>query len=274
MDQKPPSSLRLCLLGRFELRARDGSDATPAGRKVRALLACLALSQGALWPREKLMALLWSDRGEEQARASLRQALAELRRALGEPSPVRAGNDALSVDPTMISVDAVEFARLAKVGRLDEAGALYQGDLLDGHGVRDQAFEDWLMVERTRLHDLAVDVLSRLAESQSGDLAIETAMRLLQLDPALEETHRTLMRLYAAAGRRAQALRQYQTCRETLQREIGVAPGVDTERLLVQIQEDKPRPPSAAAPNPSSALSVPPAGSPTGRRSPCCRSPT
>jgi TolB-like protein len=253
MDQETPNALRLSLLGRFELRARDGGDATPAARKVRALLACLALSPGAAWPREKLMALLWSGRGEEQARASLRQALAELRRALGEPSPLRTESDAVSLDPATIAVDAVEFGRLGKVGRLEEAGALYRGDLLDGHGVRDPAFEDWLLVERTRLHDLAVDVLARLAESQAGDPAIETALRLLRIEPAREDTHRTLMRLYAAAGRRAQALRQYQTCRETLQREMGVAPDAETERLLLEIQEDKPRPPSAAAPAPASA---------------------
>jgi len=59
------------------------------------------------------------------------------------------------------------------------------------------------------LHDLAVDLLDRLAASQCGDAAIKTTQRLLQLDPAREETHRLLMRLYATAGQRALALRQY-----------------------------------------------------------------
>src|SRR5262245_15759255 len=212
--------LRVRLLGGFELRSGHERDAAPTGRKVRALFACLVLSLGKPWPREKLMALLWSDRGEEQARASLRQALAELRRALGDPSPLRAEHDAVSLDPAMIAFDAIEFERLAKAGQLDQAAALYRGALLDGHGVRDGAFEDWLRIERGRLHDLAVDVLDGLAASQAGDAAIKTAQRLLQLDPAREETHRLLMRLYAASGQRAQALRQYQLCREALQREL------------------------------------------------------
>src|SRR5262245_60169304 len=165
--------LQVRLLGGFELRSGLGCDAAPPGRKVRALLACLALSPSKPWPREKLMALLWSDRGEEQARASLRQALAELRRALGEPSPLRAQHDAVSLDPAMIVLDTVEFDRLARAGRLDEAMALYRGPLLDGHGVRDDAFEEWLEVERSRLHDLAVDVLDRLARSQSSEAAIK-----------------------------------------------------------------------------------------------------
>lgn len=183
------------------------------------------------------MALLWSDRGEEQARASLRQALAELRRALGEPSPLRAEHDAVSLDPAMIAFDALEFERMAKAGRLVEAAALYRGPLLDAHGVRDDAFEDWLRVERDRLHGLAVDVLDRLAASQAGAAAIKTAQRLLQLDPAREETHRLLMRLYANDGQRAQALRQYQQCRETLQREMQTQPDIETERLYRQIHD-------------------------------------
>src|SRR5262245_40657550 len=236
-DQNPKRA-QLRLLGGFDLHSAEGRAAIPAGRKVRALLTYLALSPGQAWPREKLMALLWSDRGDEQARASLRQALAEMRRVLGEPSPVRAEHDAVSLDPALLAVDALEFERLAKAGKLDEAAALYRGPLLDGHGVRDDAFEDWIRVERTRLHDLAVDVLDRLAGAQSGDATLETAQRLLQLDPAREETHRLLMRLYATAGQRAQALRQYQLCRDALQRELQAMPDAETERLYREIQDE------------------------------------
>src|SRR5215468_6347781 len=250
--------LQLRLLGGFDLRSSHGRVAMPAGRKVRALLACLALSPGKAWPREKLMALLWSDRGEEQARASLRQALAEMRRVLGEPSPVRTEHDAVSLDPTLIAVDAVQFELLAQAGKLDDAAALYRGPLLDGHGVRDGAFEDWILVERTRLHDLAVAVLDRFAASRSGDAAIATAQRLLQLDPAREETHRLLMRFYASAGQRAQALRQYEHCRDILQRDLQAKPDAETERLLRQIQHETvpslATPPAHVQPGPTLAL--------------------
>jgi TolB-like protein/Flp pilus assembly protein TadD len=251
-----PRRAQLRLLGGFDLHSGEGRAAIPAGRKVRALLACLALSPEQAWPREKLMALLWSDRGDEQARASLRQALAEMRRVLGEPSPVHAEHDAVGLDPALLAVDALEFERLAKAGKWAEAAALYRGPLLDGHGVRDGAFEDWIRVERTRLHDLAVDVLERLVGKQTGEAAIATAQRLLQLDPAREETHRLLMRLYAAAGQRAQALRQYDHCRDVLERELQAKPDAETERLHRQIQsETMPAPAArtgAARPDPAS----------------------
>src|SRR5215510_10986248 len=98
--------LKLRLFGGFELQSGRGPVGAPVGRKVRALLACLALSPGLIWPREKLMALLWSDRAEEQARASLRQALTELRHTLGEPSPLRTEQDTVSLDSSAIMVDA------------------------------------------------------------------------------------------------------------------------------------------------------------------------
>ncbi|MEZ5832464.1 MAG: BTAD domain-containing putative transcriptional regulator [Dongiaceae bacterium] len=256
MDGPDPGLVRLRVLGGFDLQPGRGQVVIPAGRKVRALLACLGLSRGKAWPRERLMALLWSDRGEEQARASLRQALAEMRRVLGEPSPVRTEHDAVSLDPDLIAVDALEFERLAKAGKWDEAAALYGGPLLDGHGVHDGAFEDWILVERTRLHDLAVDVLERLAAAQSGDAAIATAQRLLQLEPGREATHRLLMRVYAAAGQRAQALRQYEHCREVLQRDLQARPDAETERLYREIQSEAPPPPPAAdaAPSPPPPL--------------------
>jgi TolB-like protein/DNA-binding SARP family transcriptional activator/Tfp pilus assembly protein PilF len=223
------------MLGGFELTSADGSDLTPPRRKLRALVALLALAPAAGWSREQLMALLWGDRDEEQARGSLRQALAEVRRRLGVVA-LLADREMVALDPAVVSVDAVELARLAAAGELEAAAALYRGTLLEGISLPDADFADWLLVERTRLHDLAVDVLTRLLGTQSGDAAIGTAKRLLQLEPTREATHRALMRLYAVTGDRSRALRQYQICRDLLQRDLDVEPEPETERLYKEIQ--------------------------------------
>src|SRR5215470_5827760 len=112
MDTRPGFSLRLRILGGFELRGADGQDLTPPGKKLRALIACLALSPGEAWSRERLTALLWGDRDEEQARGSLRQALAELRRHIG-PDTLHATRESVALDAGAVLIDAVEFARLA-----------------------------------------------------------------------------------------------------------------------------------------------------------------
>ena len=44
------------------------------------------------------------------------------------------------------------------------------------------------------------------------------------------------MRLHAAAGDRSAALVQHARCRETLLRELGLAPGADTETLAARIR--------------------------------------
>ena len=71
--------IRLGLLGTVSLTLGDGREIEVSSKKNRALLAILALAPGHQATRERLCGLLWSDRGEEQARGSLRQSLAVLR---------------------------------------------------------------------------------------------------------------------------------------------------------------------------------------------------
>src|SRR4030095_9940582 len=98
--------LRLMVLGGFEPRIGDGEPLDIATRKTRALLAYLALPPGRAHARDKLTSLLWSDRGDQQARNSLRQALTELGRVLTGVEPLVRGRDTLSLDPEGVQVGA------------------------------------------------------------------------------------------------------------------------------------------------------------------------
>lgn len=243
------ASLAIRLLGGFEIQRPPGETLPLSGRKAQALLAYLALAPGEPRTRERLIALLWSNRGEEQGRTSLRQALSELRRALRglEPSPLIVDGQTITLDPDAVTVDAVTFARLIADGRpekLAEAVDLYGGELLEGLGVQDPAFADWLRDERERLHDAARDAVLRLLDHRAarGDAAeiMVTARRLLALDPLQEAAHRALMTCHAAAGERVLALRQYRTCRDVLRAELGVEPEAETRRLYDEIRRSDP----------------------------------
>ena len=237
------SRLTFTLLGGFSVRRADGQCVVVPGRKPQGLLAYLALQAGQPQSRERVMALLWGDTTEHQARLSLRQVVFRIRQSLGEDSDaLRIGGDTLALDPTAADVDAREFQRLASTGvleSLDQAASLYQGDLLQGLIVDEGPYEEWLMSERLRLQELAVEVFSRLVrrEMDSGrdEGAIQAAVKLLALDPLQETAHRTLMRLYDRQGRRAAALRQYQACVDLLQRELGVEPEGETRQLYSEI---------------------------------------
>ena len=225
------------LLGGFEVRGVDGRDVTPASRKACGLLACLALPPGIAWSRDRLAAVFWSDRGEAQARGSVRQALTDLRHTLGPAASLQIARDTVMLDPAAATVDAIDFEQAVRAGDLERAAMLYRGDLLDGFTLHSSGFHDWLLVERTRLRDLAVDALTRLTASQSGAAAIQSCQRLLQIDPTREEAHRLLMNLYARQDQRALALRQFQICRDILQRELDTKPDPETEALFLQLQK-------------------------------------
>ena len=195
--------------------------------------------------RDKLAALLWGDRGEDQARDSLRHTLVDLRKVL--PAGLIAEGRSLALDPAAVDVDVVAFANQATVGTpeaLDQAATLYRGDFLDGFVLREPAFEEWLVTERTRLRELAVDVFVRLLTQQRAAgrtaEAIQTAVRLLGLDPTQETAHRLLMRLYVQQGRRGAALRQYQTCVAVVRRELGAAPEPETRALYLELLQQEP----------------------------------
>ena len=176
-------------------------------RKARALLAYLAFHPGGAHPRDRLTALLWPDVTDAQARQSLRQALAALRRALPKRGELVIDGDTVAVNPSRVDVDVARFERLFADGsrpRLEQAVALYGGDLLESFHVKAPAFEDWLVSERERLRELGRKALATLLADQTragaGEAALHTARRLLTLDPLQEDVHRALMRLYVAQG--------------------------------------------------------------------------
>jgi DNA-binding SARP family transcriptional activator len=149
------SKLQLLLLGHFECLLPSGERITLSMRKAEMLLAFLALAPGIRHPRERLINLLWSDRGEEQARNSLRQCLSAIKKSLGDIADLvlQVDRTSVSLKPEMIDIDALEFERLATLAEfesLSDAAALYRGEFLEGISIRDAASQEWLESERSR----------------------------------------------------------------------------------------------------------------------------
>lgn len=257
------AKLGLRLLGGFLLHVDARPRALPA-RKAQALLAYLAVRGGRAHARDTLTGLLWADVGERQARQSLRQTMVRLRRALAaNPRALLAQGDTVTLNPAALNLDVVEFERQVRRGTpeaLEAAVSLYHGPLLDGIHVAAPSFEEWLQSERARLGELALDAFRRLVERhlKAGRVepAVQAATRLLAFDPLQEDVHRTLMRLHVRQGRRAAALRQYQTCVAVLQKELGVEPEAATKRFYLEVLQHAAAPAArrpAAPPRPSVA---------------------
>ena len=241
--------LELNLLGQFECSLGDDERVALPTRKIEVLLAYLAMAPGLRHPRERLINLLWSDRGEEQARNSLRQALSALRKALGDSADLilQIDRSTVSVKAELIEIDVHEFERLALEGdyeSLATAADLYQGEFLEGVSIRDPACQEWLDGERARFRRQFIEILTNLTETQlfSHDFrhAIHSAERLVKQDPLNESGWRLLMRSYADHGDRSHALQAFKRCRQVLGDELEVEPEAATLELRAQIAGGEP----------------------------------
>jgi predicted ATPase/DNA-binding SARP family transcriptional activator len=257
--------LSISLLGSINV-TRDGEPLTDfATDKARALLAYLAVESHRRHRRDTLAGLLWPDQPQKRARQSLRQALSDLRKAIG---------DSDDVEPfLLVSRGAIQFnvecdhwldvaaftdlvqacnthrhrqaaACLPCIRRLERMVDLYGGTFLEQFFVSDSdAFEEWALLKREWLRREVTEALSLLADyrERRGEykLAQHYTRRLVQMEPWCEEAHRQLMRLLALDGQRSAALAQYETCRRALADELGVEPTAETQVVYERIRAEE-----------------------------------
>lgn len=254
--------LRVTLFGKLSVQQNGRCLSGFDGRKVRDLFAFLLLRRDKPHPREHLAALLWPDTDQSHAKNYLRKTLWQLQTALEDVAPnllaadldwieLRANGrnlwlDVAQLEDVLRRCRDIPGAQLnpACIAQLEKARPLYTGPLLA------DCYEPWLLQERQRLEQTYLLLLDKLMEhaeaSGNHEQGLALGLRALQLDPAREHTHCGLMRLYTSAGKRTEALRQYQRCRSTLQAELGVKPSQQTEQLYQQICQDRLTPSRAA----------------------------
>jgi DNA-binding SARP family transcriptional activator len=232
--------LRVDLARGLRLESDGAELAPPASRRARAILAYLALNPGP-HPRGRLAAAFWPDVLDESARASLRAALSELRRALGPAADhVVATRDSVALDGEGLVVDARAFD--AALGRGDAAGALEacRAPILDG-------FEDDWAHEARRAHaERLAEALEAVAAGAEPAEAVRLTRERVALDPLAEEPNRRLIERLAAAGDRAAAVSAGKRFAERLRAQLAIAPSRETRELLESLQ----RAPAAPAPVP------------------------
>ena len=239
--------LRIELLGGFRVTSGVGAvpDAEWRRRKPAALVKLLALAPRHRLHREQVMDVLWPELSPAPAAANLRKALHYARHALARDDGSRLiGTDGellcLPSAGLWIDVDAFRGAcgqarQTGDPAAYREAVELYRDGLLP-----DDRYEEWVAGRRDELEREFLSIVEELAAllEGRGDLAgaIAAAGRLIAVDPAAEEAHVRLMRLYALAGRRGEALRQYERLREVLTAELGSEPGPEAQRLYEEVR--------------------------------------
>lgn len=247
--------VRLYVTGRLTLEHGDQrlEQADLPGRQGRLALAYLALSRTRPVPRDELVDALWPDAAPPSADSALSAVISKLRSGLTRVGldgattlESSAGCYALRLPPTA-AVDVETAANSLDRGE----GALRAGDLKRAWSSATVASAilrrpllpgedaEWVTVRRTKLRQLLLRAYDCVIDVwlQRGDttLAIATARAAQEAAPFRESGHRRLMRAYAAAGDRAEALRVYEVCRTLLRTELGVSPSEETQALYREL---------------------------------------
>ncbi len=233
------SGALLTLIGSPAVAHPDGERVTPQpGAKALALLAYLTLEQRP-HTREALADLLWGESAEMEARASLRQALKQLRTTLG--GVVRCDRQLVELTEP-VRCDVLEF--LAKAERDPVAAARIDiPRFLAGFSIRHAPqFDDWVAETRSTLLRQYVSVLGTLArdalDQRRWREAIERADRWLACDRLSDEAARAAVEARYLAGDRGAALAKLAEYRAALRQETGCEPSSALLGLGRRIEAD------------------------------------
>jgi len=176
----------------------------------------LALAGSGRVLRTRLTGLLWSRRGNDQARASLRQSVHELQRALGPNASalLLANRNHLSLAQDRIWVDASVLANAT--ANAPQGLELFRRSLLDDLVNLDPAFDRWIADERLRMMQGARSVAEQLlTTNRDVQGQISAAERLLAIDPVHEGAWRALIRAHMDQSDRAAARTALERCTST-----------------------------------------------------------
>ena len=182
-------------------------------RKAAALVKLLALAPDHRLHREWVMDRLWPQHGKRAASNNLRRTFHAARSAL---DPKAGSRYVVSEEEQLILcpggplwVDVEAFEAAATTARREREPAAYRAalDLYSGELLPTDRYEEWAEERRRELRRLNLDLLAELAsiyeERGEHGPAIEALTRLTTEEPAREEAHTGLMRLYALSGRRS-----------------------------------------------------------------------
>ena len=243
--------IELRTLGPVEIYAGKDRDPGPllAQPKRFAVLCYLALpSPGTLHRRDALLGVFWPEADQEHSRMALRQALAHIRRVLGNDVVVRRGTEEVGLNRKLIRCDATDYCLAFDEHRWTDAVELYRGEFLEGLALSNaQEFKHWLDAKRTGLAGKYAFALEELAEAATANGKSRAAVGwwqcLIQQDPYNSRYGMQLMKALEGDGDPGNALMFARQHTELLRAEFGIAPPREFEALVEQMRlEHAPEP--------------------------------
>ncbi|MET0233314.1 MAG: AfsR/SARP family transcriptional regulator [Kibdelosporangium sp.] len=238
--------MRIDLLGPLAVSA-PGRRSVVGSRKVRTLLARLALSPGVPVPFDQLVFELWSDQPMGNARNALQANIARLRKILGDADLIRTLGSGYLLDVSPQAIDVHRFQYFAEQGTarvtrspseaialLEQALRLWRGPALCD--VTDGA---WCRAEAARLTERRLTVREDMISARLADPEDRTVVselkQLVAEHPERERLSEQLMLTLYRSGRQSEALNVFHYTRTRLGKELGLQPSRALRSLYQKI---------------------------------------
>jgi DNA-binding SARP family transcriptional activator len=242
-------SLYFTCFGQFEVRRSGQAIVLCRNRRGQAILRYLVAQPGYRASMDSLMGVIWPGDAAEVARRKLQIAVSAVRCSLESDYPCASGggyilcrDQTYRLNPAIaIQTDVDEFLALWKAGRQNkekEAFVAYEKacNLYTGPFLVEDMYADWSFILREQLSQIYLSMCHTLADFYLEAGRYEDAIRwvntILKENRCDETAHQQLIRIYAAEGRRSEALRQYYLCESLLTRDLGVQPMPETVNLF------------------------------------------
>jgi DNA-binding SARP family transcriptional activator/TolB-like protein len=237
---------RARLFGDVRVFSDAGLPLDIGSRRARAMLGYLAMTPERAATRSRLCDLFWGERGEIQARASLRQCLREIRSA-GETldlALIGSEGERIVLAPCALNTDVQALSSAFEDDNAPAARQILEtigtARLMEGLEL-EGTFREWLDQARARTeHVLSSGILALLKslEARSDWQAVQgLADTYLTRDPFDEAVVAAAIRADAALGNNASARRRFKTLEDALSREFRVRPGSSVRDAIAALSK-------------------------------------
>jgi DNA-binding SARP family transcriptional activator len=238
------------LLGRFGVSVA-GTEVPYerfGGRRTRTLVAILATARGELIPKDVLVEALWGDAPPANPAGNVDVLASRARRALGEPSLLRARSGGLVLAPDeRVGVDAERFSAAVERGRnylaaqeVTSASSAFGEALATwAEPLPEERYGEWAEPFRRRIAELHLEALEGGARAAMALGNASTATRLAGeaagAEPLREVSNLLLVTALAQGGDQAGALRAFHAYRTRLREELGLDPSSEAYEVQASI---------------------------------------
>jgi DNA-binding SARP family transcriptional activator len=244
-------ALYITCFGHFEVKRLGKPVILCSNRSGQTILRYLVAQSGHCATSDTLMTLLWPEDEPKMAQPRLHTAICALRRSLNHGYICEPGcgyivckNRTYYLNTAiLVQTDVDEFLHYYQAGRQtnEERVALYEKacGLYTGPFLPEDKYADWSFLQREYLSRIYIDMCRILTDYyltvKSYEAAEKWATAVLKENHCDELAHRQLIQVYAAQGRRSEALQQYQRCERILLEELAVQPLPETVHVVQMI---------------------------------------